>query len=181
MEQPELGRSGIGVSRLILGCGNFGGIGSHPATWGKGTPEDEAFTIMDAAWEAGITTFDSASSYGGGRSEEMIGRWLASRRPEEIILTSKAYWPVHEGDDSGLAPQRLRRVVHDSLRRLGVERIDLYLFHQPDPETPLVDSLQTLHELRREGLITSFGVSNGDAQYVRDCLRLAAAHDLQRI
>jgi aryl-alcohol dehydrogenase-like predicted oxidoreductase len=181
VEQRELGRSGIDITRLILGCGNFGGIGSDPATWGKGTKEDEAFAILDAALERGITTFDTASSYGGGRSEEILGRWIASRRPEQIILSSKAYWPVHEGDDRGLAPERLRRVVDNSLHTLGVERIDLYLFHAPDPDTPLLDSLETLHELRSEGKITAFGVSNVDAQYVRECLRLAAAHDLQRI
>lgn len=181
MERRQLGRSGIEVTRLILGCANFGGIGSDPRTWGKGTPEDEAFAIMDAAWAAGVRTFDSASSYGGGRSEETIGLWLAARRPEGIVLTSKAYWPVFEGDDSGLAPDRLRRVAHDSLRRLGAERIDLYLLHEPDPETPLLDSLRALDELSREGTIRAFGVSNVDAAYLRECLELAEAHGLRRI
>src|SRR5215210_855671 len=154
MQRRELGRSGIEVTRVILGCANFGGIGSDPMTWGKGTPEDEAFELMDAAYAAGIRAFDSASSYGGGRSEETIGRWLAARGiRDQLVLSSKVFWPVHEGDDRGLAPGRIRRVAHDSLRRLGVSRIDLYLTHEPDPETPLLDTLRGLDELVREGTI----------------------------
>ena len=77
METRELGRSGISVSRIVLGCGNFGGVGSAPAFFGQGIPHDEAPRIMDAAWELGITTFDTADAYGGGRSETWIGEWLA--------------------------------------------------------------------------------------------------------
>lgn len=181
METRELGRSGIEVTRMFLGCGNFGGIGSDPATWGKGTTDDEAFALMDAAWEGGIRAFDTASSYGGGRSEETIGRWIASRRPDGLVLSSKVFWPVARGDDSGLAPERLRRVARDSLRRFGVECIDLYLLHEPDPETPLVESLRALDGLVREGKIRAFGVSNADRAYVEECLRLADRHGLRRI
>jgi 1-deoxyxylulose-5-phosphate synthase len=181
VDQRELGRSGVEVTRVVLGCANFGGVGSDPKTWGKGTDEEEAFAIMDAAYEAGIRTFDSASSYGGGRSEETIGRWLAARGRDDVVLTSKAFWPVHEGDDKGLAPARIRRVAHDSLRRLGVTRIDLYLTHQPDPDTPLVDTLRALDALAADGTIRSFGVSQGDAAHVEECLRLADEHGLRRI
>src|SRR5919197_3908993 len=80
MERRPLGRSGLQVSRIILGCGNFGGIGSAPAFFGQGESREEAFAIMDAAWEAGITTFDTADAYGGGRSETWIGEW---RRGQE--------------------------------------------------------------------------------------------------
>src|SRR3954453_23213152 len=72
--------AGIEVSRIILGCGNFGGIGSAPELFGQGETQDEAFAILDAAWAAGITTFDTADAYGGGRSEAYLGAWLASRR-----------------------------------------------------------------------------------------------------
>jgi aryl-alcohol dehydrogenase-like predicted oxidoreductase len=181
MQRRELGRSGIEVTRLILGCGNFGGIGSDPTTWGKGTEQEEAFAIMDAAWRSGIRTFDTASSYGGGRSEETIGRWRAARDPNGLLLTSKAYWPVWDGDDRGLAPARLHRVARDSLRRFGVECIDLYLLHEPDSETPLAESLRALDELRREGVIRAFGVSNVDAAHVEECLRIADEQGLQRI
>src|SRR2546425_262180 len=73
MEHVELGRSGIVVSHVALGCGNFGGVGSAPAFFGQGIPRDEAFRIMDTAWNLGITTFDTADAYGGGRGET----WLA--------------------------------------------------------------------------------------------------------
>ena len=82
MEHRALGQSGVGVSRVILGCGNFGGIGSSPAFFGAGETETEAHALMDAAWEAGITTFDTADAYGGGRSESFIGSWLRAKGPE---------------------------------------------------------------------------------------------------
>lgn len=77
METRPLGRTGLDVSRIILDCGNFGGIGSAPAVFGQGESEEEAFAIMDAAWSMGIRDFDTADVYGGGRSEMWIGRWRA--------------------------------------------------------------------------------------------------------
>src|SRR4051794_41615541 len=73
MERAYLGHTDIGVSRVILGCGNFGGIGSAPAFFGQGETREQAFGVMDAAWEAGITTFDTADAYGGGRRETWVG------------------------------------------------------------------------------------------------------------
>ena len=83
-----LGRSPLTVSRIALGCGNFGGVGSAPEFFGQGLDQDQARELMDAAWEFGITHFDTADAYGGGRSELAIGRWIASRgvRPQ---LTTK--------------------------------------------------------------------------------------------
>ena len=81
METRELGRSGVSVTRVVLGCGNFGGVGSSPAFFGQGIPREEAPRIMDAAWELGIRTFDTADAYGGGRSETWIGEWLAAKGP----------------------------------------------------------------------------------------------------
>jgi aryl-alcohol dehydrogenase-like predicted oxidoreductase len=162
-----------GVERIVLGCGNFGGIGSDLSLVGQGEGEAEAFELMDAAWARGVRRFDSASSYGGGRSERTIGAWLRERRPDGLALTSKAFHPVHEGDDWGLAPARLRRVVHESLERLGVERIDLFLIHEVDPATPLADTLGALEELVRDGLIGAIGVSNVDGDYLAEALALA--------
>src|SRR5829696_6442114 len=106
MERRQLGASGVDVSRIILGCGNFGGIGSAPEFFGQGESEEEALAIMDAAWELGITTFDTADAYGGGRSETMIGNWMRSRgvRPE---LTTKTFNPMEAGQDHGLARARV--------------------------------------------------------------------------
>ncbi len=88
METKELGRSGIAVSRVILGCGNFGGVGSSPAFFGQGIRKDEAFRIMDAAWELGITAFDTADAYGGGRSEALHRRVAGERRTARFATRS---------------------------------------------------------------------------------------------
>ena len=80
MEERALGRSGVSITRVILGCGNFGGIGSSPAFFGQGTSKDDAFRLMDTAWDRGITTFDTADAYGGGRSETLHRRVAARRR-----------------------------------------------------------------------------------------------------
>ena len=130
MERAYLGQTGFASPRIILGCGNFGGIGSAPAFFGQGETPEEAFALMDAAWEAGITTFDTADAYGGGRSETYIGDWLRTKGPDvrdEIVLSTKTFTPMDEGEDHGLAPARVKRQIETSLGRLGVERVDLYL------------------------------------------------------
>src|SRR5689334_14937786 len=103
----------ITVSRVALGCGSFGGIGSAPEFFGQGLSEDQALRLMDAAWESGITHFDTADAYGGGRSEQWIGRWIRSRgvRPR---LTTKTYNPMRAGADSGLKPERIARQLRAS-------------------------------------------------------------------
>ncbi|MCP9484421.1 MAG: aldo/keto reductase [Gaiellaceae bacterium MAG52_C11] len=167
MEHQRLGRTGIEVSRLILGCGNFGGIGSSPAFFGRGETEEQAGAIMDAAWEAGITTYDSADAYGGGRSETFIGNWLRSRgvRP---VLTTKTFNPMEEDADSGLSRERIRRQIETSLERLGVEQVDLYLSHAMDPATPVAETAAALDELQRDGTIGAWGGSNVDAPWVEE-------------
>ena len=106
---------------MILGCGNFGGIGSAPATFEKGETLEQALELMDAAWEAGMHWFDTADAYGGGRSETYIGEWIRSRRPEGLRITTKTFNPMDEGEDRGLAPARVRRQIDTSLQRLGVD------------------------------------------------------------
>ena len=128
MENRALGRSGVEVSRLILGCGNFGGIGSSPAWFGAGESECEAHALLDAAWAAGITTFDTADAYGGGRSETFIGNWLRSKGPgvrEQLVLTTKTFNPMQEGADSGLSRERIRRQIEYSFG--PVDRPSAYL------------------------------------------------------
>jgi aryl-alcohol dehydrogenase-like predicted oxidoreductase len=172
MQTRRLGRSKVEVSRIILGCGNFGGVGSAPEFFGRGETREASFAIMDAARELGITTFDTADAYGGGRSEAWIGEWLRERRVPrgEIVLSTKVFQPMDEGRDYGLAPARVRRQLDSSLERLDVEYVDLYLTHGPDPETPLADTLTTFEELRAAGKIRAIGGSNLDAEAVRDGL-----------
>ena len=158
------------VSRVILGCGNFGGIGSAPEFFGQGESRDEAFAILDAAWDAGITTFDTADAYGGGRSEAALGEWLRSRRPEGAVLTTKTFNPMAAGADHGLAPARIRRQLDSSLQRLGVERVDLYLCHAWDPDVPVAETAGALDGLVAAGKIGAYGLSNVDAARLREAL-----------
>ena len=159
-----LGRPAHTMSRIALGCGNFGGVGSAPEFFGQGLSEDQAREVMDAAWESGITHFDTADAYGGGRSELWIGRWIAARgiRPQ---LTTKTYNPMQAGADHGLKPERIARQLHASLDRLGVAHAELYLAHDFDPQVPLPESFGAFEQAQAEGTIGAYGVSNfGAAQ-----------------
>jgi len=151
---------GLVVARIGLGCGNFGGIGSAPEFFGQGLSQDQAFELMDAAWASGITHFDTADAYGGGRSERAIGRWIRSRgvRPR---LTTKVFNPMEAGSDRGLEPDRIARQLRSSLDRLGVDHVDLYLAHDYDDAVPLTESLGAFRAAQADGLIGS-GVSLGD-------------------
>ena len=177
-ERRPLGATPLTIPRVALGCGNFGGVGSAPAFFGQGLNEDEAFALMDAAWELGITHFDTADAYGGGRSETMIGHWIESRGvvPQ---LTTKTYNPMAEGADHGLGAHRLERQLRSSLERLGVERVDLYLAHEFDPEVPLDETLGVLAQARQKRRIGAYGVSNFDATQLVAALKTGAPAAIQ--
>jgi aryl-alcohol dehydrogenase-like predicted oxidoreductase len=147
------------VSRIALGCGNFGGVGSAPEFFGQGLSEDQALELMDAAWELGIDHFDTADAYGGGRSERAIGRWIASRGAAPQ-LTTKTSNPMQAGADSGLKPERIARQLRASLDRLGVDHVELYLAHDFDPDVPLSESFGALDDAQAGGTIRAYGVSN---------------------
>jgi aryl-alcohol dehydrogenase-like predicted oxidoreductase len=156
--------------RVILGCGNFGGIGSAPAVFGQGDTLEQALELMDAAWEAGITWFDTADAYGGGRSETYIGEWIRTRKPDGLRITTKTFNPMDEGEDHGLAPVRVRRQIETSLARLGVERVDLYLAHDWDDEVQAAELAGVFEELVAAGKIGAYGLSNVDGSQLRDAL-----------
>ena len=170
MKVPGTFTNGGPWPRVALGCGNFGGVGSAPAFFGQGIDEETAFAIMDRAWEHGIRWFDTGDAYGGGRSETWIGRWRADRAADALLVTTKVFHPDEDDPTRGLAPDRIRRRVELSLERLGGERIDLYLAHEPDPETPLADSVAAFEALVEEGLIGAWGLSNYDADEIREGL-----------
>jgi aryl-alcohol dehydrogenase-like predicted oxidoreductase len=181
MELRELGGTGIEVSRIALGCGNFGGIGSAPTFFGQGESREEAFSLLDAARALGITLLDTADAYGGGRSERWIGEWLRERGRDGAVVTTKVFHSP-EGDpaDRGLAPDRIARQIAASLERLGLERVDLYLTHEPDPDTPLLDTLRALDELVRTGTVRAIGASNVGAALLEEALELSERHGLAR-
>jgi aryl-alcohol dehydrogenase-like predicted oxidoreductase len=183
VEQRQLGRSGISVSQVILGCGNFGGVGSAPAFFGQGIPRDEAFRIMDAALELGITTFDTADAYGGGRSETWIGEWLARQSAatrDALTIETKTFNPLAEGADRGLARSRILRQIDTSLERLGVERVAAYLAHSFDPDVPQEETLRAFDELVRAGKVGAVGASNFTAEQLAEAVELAELEGLAR-
>ena len=184
MEHRRLGRTGLKVSRFGLGCGNFGGVGSDPRFYGQGESESEAFALMDRALDMGINFFDTADAYGGGRSESFIGRWLKTKDStvaDRILVSSKAFNPVGEGpNDRGLSRRHLKRQVERSLKRLGVERLDMFLIHEPDPETPLEETLGALDDLIHQGKIHYVGASNIEAWRLAKALGLSEKLGLNR-
>jgi aryl-alcohol dehydrogenase-like predicted oxidoreductase len=169
---------GATISRIALGCGSFGGLGSAPDLFGQGLTEDEALALMDAAWEAGISWFDTADAYGGGASERAIGRWIASRgvRP---ALTTKTFNPMRAGADHGLRPDRIAAQLASSLDRLGVDRVELYLAHDFDPEVPLAESFGAFEQAQAAGLIGGYGVSNFNADQLAAALAAGAPRAIQ--
>jgi aryl-alcohol dehydrogenase-like predicted oxidoreductase len=184
MDYRRLGSTGLKVSRLALGCGNFGGIGSAPAFFGMGETEAQAFALMDRAFDAGIIVFDSANAYGGGRSEAYIGRWLAGKGSavrERLLLTSKVFNPVGPGpNDRGLSRRHILQQVDESLARLQTDRIDLYLIHESDPDTPLEETLRALDDVVRMGKVLYVGASNIEAWRLARSLSMSDVRRLVR-
>jgi 1-deoxyxylulose-5-phosphate synthase len=183
VERRELGRSGIAVTRVALGCGNFGGVGSAPAFFGQGIPKDEAFRIMDTAWELGVRTFDTADAYGGGRSETWIGEWLATKGSAvraELVIETKTFNPMDTGHDRGLARARVLRQIDTSLARLGVERVALYTAHDFDPDVLQEETLRAFDELVRAGKVGAVGASNFTAEQLAEAIELSELEGLTR-
>ena len=183
MERRELGRSGISVTRIVLGCGNFGGVGSAPALFGQGISREEAPRIMDAAWDLGITTFDTADAYGGGRSEAWIGEWLATKGSavkDAVTIETKTFNPMDAGEDRGLSRHRIPRQLETSLERLGVERIALYMAHAPDDETPVEETMSAFDGLVRAGKVGAVGASNFTAEQLAESVEISELEGLTR-
>lgn len=184
MDHRRLGSTGLEVSRLGLGCGNFGGVGSAPAFFGMGETEEQACELMDRALDAGISLFDTADAYGGGRSETFLGNWLRRRGQavrERLILTSKVFYPVGPGPNQhGLSRGHILREIDASLRRLGTDRIELYLLHEPDPHTPIEETLRALDDAVRAGKVLYIGASNIEAWRLARALAVGDQRGLER-
>ena len=154
MTYRQLGRSGLTVSTVGLGCNNFGAR----------MRDEDVPTVVSAAIDAGITLFDTADAYGNrGGSETLLGRALKGRRAEVIVATKfGADMGGGNGPDWGVRGSRryIRLAVESSLRRLGTEWIDLYQMHVPDPRTPIEETLAALSELVSEGKVRYVGSSN---------------------
>ncbi len=173
MDYINLGRSGLKVSRLALGCMTFGS--SQWAPWVL----DEAGSrpIIDKAVELGINFFDTADMYSRGASEEIVGRALADRPRHELVLATKLYNPMSEDpNDRGLSRKHVFEAVDASLRRLGTDYIDLYQLHRFDYETPLEETLDALNDVVRAGKVRYLGASSMHAWQFMKALGLQRQH-----
>ena len=163
------------VSVLGLGCGGFGGVGSAPELFGKGEDKVTAFALMDRAWDAGINYFDTADSYGGGVSETIIGVWLKQRKVrDQLVLSTKVFYAVADGpSDRSLSRRHITQAIDGSLRRLQTDYVDLYVIMEPDPSTPVEETLQTMNELMQAGKVRHIGASNISALQLREALAVS--------
>jgi aryl-alcohol dehydrogenase-like predicted oxidoreductase len=173
MEYRTLGRTGCAVSALTLGT----------MTFGKETDEHAAHEQLDAFFEAGGNLVDTADVYNAGVSEEIIGRWLADRPADardKAVIATKGRFPTGEGVNGlGLSRRHLQRALDASLRRLGVDCVDLYQVHSWDPVTPLEETLETLDAMVRAGKVRYVGLSNFTGWQIQKAVGLAREHGWQ--
>jgi len=154
MEKRRIGS--LEVTLVGLGCNNFG--------WR--IDEKASAAVVDAALDAGINFFDTADIYDKGRSEEFLGRALGSRR-SQVVIATKFGKPMDERKRGG-KPDYIRQALEDSLRRLGTDYVDLYQMHEPDPNTPMAETLDALEALVRAGKVRELGCSNFSADQLRE-------------
>lgn len=172
MQYRTLGTTGVQVSALALGAMNFGAIGR--------TTRADADALVDAALEAGVNLIDTADMYSDGQSEEMVGKAIAGRR-DDIVLATKAAMPMgEERNHRGGSRRWLTRALDDSLRRLGVDHVDLYQIHRWDPSTHDEETLSALTDLRQAGKIRYFGTSTYPAHRIVQAQWAAREHRLGR-
>ena len=159
MEHTRLGTSGLRVSRIALGCMSFGDTSRGFNEWAL--DDDAGEPIFRQALELGITFWDTANVYGYGTSEEIVGRAVTrySRR-EDIVLATKVHFPMHDGPGgSGLSRKAIMEQVDASLSRLGTDYVDLYQIHRFDPEVPVEETMEALHDVVKAGKARYIGAS----------------------
>ena len=175
MDYVRLGSTGLEVSRICLGCMSFGvpERGGHP--WSM--PEQQSRPFIQRALELGINFFDTANVYSDGTSEEIVGRALkdfASR--DEVVIATKVHGRMRPGPNGGgLSRKAIMSEIDHSLRRLGVEYVDLYQIHRWDPETPIEETLEALHDVVKAGKARYLGASSMWAWQLSKALHLAGA------
>jgi aryl-alcohol dehydrogenase-like predicted oxidoreductase len=169
MEMRKIG--GLDVSVVGVGCNNFG----------MRIDEAQTKAVVDAAIDAGINFFDSADAYGGrGKSEELLGKALGSRRDDVLIATKFGSPMSDDGESQGGSPRWIKQAVEGSLKRLGTDRIDLYQHHFPDRDTPFDESLSALDDLVREGKVREIGCSNYAGKHIDKCIGISQDKGIAR-
>lgn len=170
MHYRQMGRTGLKVSEICLGT----------MTFGHGTELDEAKRMVAAALERGVNFFDTADSYGGGQSEQMLGKALQGRRAEAVVAT-KFFNPMGPGpNDSGMSRVHIMQAVEASLQRLQMDYVDLYYIHHVDVETPLEEMLRALDDLVRQGKVRYIACSNYEAWRLATALGISTANGWAR-
>jgi len=173
MEYRHLGKSGLVISEIAYG---------NWVTHGSQVQEQAAAECVRAALDEGITTFDTADGYAGGRAEEVLGRALRGVRRESLEVFTKVYWPVGDGrNDRGLSRKHIIESANASLRRLQTDYIDLYQAHRYDYETPVEETMRAFDDLVRAGKILYVGVSEWRAEQIAAALKVADSLGLDRI
>ncbi|MFC5268674.1 aldo/keto reductase [Kribbella qitaiheensis] len=160
MEYVRLGRSGLKVSRIALGCMSFGDTSRGFSEWAL--DDAAAEPIFRQAVELGINFWDTANVYGFGSSEEIVGRAIGKyTKRDDIVLATKVYFRMHDGPGgSGLSRKAIMENIDASLSRLGTDYVDLYQIHRFDPETPVEETMEALHDVVKAGKARYLGASS---------------------
>jgi len=160
MEHTRLGRSGLKVSRIALGCMSFGDTSRGFSEWAL--DDAAAEPIFRQAVELGITFWDTANVYGAGTSEEIVGRALKKyTRRDDVVLATKVFFPMHDGPGgAGLSRKAIMEQIDASLRRLDTDYVDLYQIHRFDPDTPVEETMEALHDVVKAGKARYLGASS---------------------
>jgi aryl-alcohol dehydrogenase-like predicted oxidoreductase len=173
MEYRHLGKSGLKVSEIAYG---------NWITHGSQIENETAQACVRAALDAGVSTFDTADAYAAGRAEEVLGEALKGVPRESVEIFTKVYWPFGPGpNNSGLSRKHITESLHNSLRRLGTDYVDLYQAHRYDHETPLEETLRAFDDLVRAGKVLYIGVSEWRAEEIAAALAIADQMGLDRI
>jgi aryl-alcohol dehydrogenase-like predicted oxidoreductase len=173
MEFRHLGRSGLVISELVYG---------NWITHGGQVEEDAAVACVNAALDAGITTFDTADVYAQGAAEEVLGRALKDQRRDGIEIFTKVYWPMGPGkNDRGLSAKHIKESIDNSLTRLQTDRVELYQAHRWDVETPLEETMQAFADVVHAGKAHYIGVSEWTADQIRAGAELAKDLKIQLV
>jgi len=164
MEQRKLGSQGLAVSKLGLGCMGLSDFYSSSAI-----ADSKGIELIHRALELGVTLFDTADMYGPFKNEELVGRALRGRRDRAVIATKFGILRNEQGDRLGVSgkPEYVKSALEGSLRRLGVDHVDLYYQHRVDPAVPIEDTVGAMAELVREGKVRYLGLSEAAAQTLR--------------
>jgi len=178
MEYTNLGRTGLKVSRICLGCMSFG----DPEWRDWVLPAENARPIVERSLELGINFFDTADMYSRGVSEEITGKLLRDlARRDEVVVATKVFFPIGRGPNGGgLSRKHVLEAIDASLERLGTDYVDLYQIHRWDPETPIDETLEALHDVVRSGRARYVGASSMFAWQLAKSLYLADLHGWTR-